>query len=74
MSKPQTRSQIRKSAGRAFAHRNRLALSLEAVREPDAGETALSRSEVAYGVREGLIAASSAHARAFPARAVGGVA
>lgn len=61
MNRPQTRGQIRKSAVRAFHCRNRQALSLEAVREPEAGETALSRSEIAYGVREGLIAACSAH-------------
>lgn len=67
MTKPQTRGQIRKSAVRAFHCRNRLALSIEAVREPEAGETALSRSEIAYGVREGLIAAHPACARAFPA-------
>lgn len=62
MNRPQTRGQIRKSAVRAFHCRNRLALSVEAVREPEPGETALSRSEIAYGVRVGLIAASSAPA------------
>jgi hypothetical protein len=65
VNRPQSRTQIRKSAARAFHGRNRLALSVEAVREPEPGETALSRSEVAWGVREGLIAAVSAHARAF---------
>lgn len=64
MNRPQTRSQIRKSAGRAFAHRNRLALSIPAVREPENDETPLSPAEISIGVREGLIAAHSAHARA----------
>lgn len=65
MNRPQTRAQIRKSAARAFHCRNRLALSVEAVREPMPDEVPLSRSEIAYGVREGLIAASSAPARAW---------
>lgn len=64
MNRPQTRSQIRKSAGRAFAHRNRQALSVPTVREPEPDEVPLSPSEISLGVREGLIAAHPAPARA----------
>lgn len=64
MIRSESRAQMRRRAARAFNNRNRLALSLEAVREPEPGETTLSRSEIAYGVRVGLIAASSAPARA----------
>jgi hypothetical protein len=64
MNRPQTRTQIRKSAGRAFAHRNRMALTIPSVREPEHDETPLSPAEISIGVREGLIAAGSAPARA----------
>lgn len=63
MNRSESRTQMRRRAMRAFNSRNRLALSLEAVREPEPGETALSRSEIAYGVRVGLIAAHPAPAR-----------
>lgn len=56
MTRSESRAQMRRRAARAFTNRNRQALSLEAVREPEPGETALSRSEIAYGVRVGLIA------------------
>lgn len=59
MNRSTSRAQLRRTAARAFEHRNRLALSVEAVREPEGDETPLSRSEIAYGVREGLIARQS---------------
>lgn len=64
MNRPQSRTQIRKSAARAFHVRTRLALTIPAVREPEPGETALSPGEISVGVRAGLIAAASAPARA----------
>jgi len=64
MNRPQTRWQIRKSAARAFTLRNRAALALFALREPDPGETRLSESEVLHGVRHGLIAEQTASERA----------
>lgn len=67
MNRPQTRWEIRKLAARAFERRNRSALSLECVREPENDETPLSRSEIAIGVREGLIAAGPAPAHLQPA-------
>ena len=56
MNRSESRAQMRARAMRAFNSRNRLSLSLEVVRQPDPGETGLSRSEIAYGVRVGLIA------------------
>lgn len=55
MKNPMTRSQIWRRAARAFENRNRNALSVEEVRQPEPGETPLSRSEIAFGIREGLI-------------------
>lgn len=60
MTPPISRAQLWRRAARAFESRNRNALSVEQVRQPDAGETPLSRSEIAYGVRQGLIAAQPA--------------
>ena len=56
MNRPTSRAQLWRRAARAFATRNRQALSLENVREPEPNETPLSRAEIAYGVREGLFA------------------
>lgn len=61
MNRPTSRAQLWRRAARAFAARNRQALSLEVVRDPEPNETPLSRAEVAYGVREGLIAPTPVH-------------
>lgn len=70
MTRSQSRWQIRQSAARAFALRNRR--NPTAVREPELGETPLSPEEVCFGLQRGLIDAHVpplAPARAFAERA-----